>query len=334
MPFGIKFFDDALLGIMPGDLILVGARSGAGKTQLCTNIALANIAAGRKPYFIALEAERFEIESRLKFKLVMDLFYADPKRPVLNRRIGFQEWFCGQVSALMAPYEEKAHHAFASAFEKLFVFYKQGTFGIADLTEQILVHSQDKDLVIIDHAHYFDFEDDNENRAMKQLARTVRTLALEENKPIILVAHLRKRDRGNQDLAPDLDEFHGSSDLSKIATRVITLAPGRMGADGRFETFFRIPKNRFDGGATRFMAQAVFNPRENSYDDAYKIGWADQSRADGFAELDRNLWPAWSRGEALLGGGVRADAPGQPAPAGPGGWEEAFASGKALRNGL
>ena len=44
LSFGVQFLDDAMLGILKNDLILVGAASGGGKTQFCCNVALANVA--------------------------------------------------------------------------------------------------------------------------------------------------------------------------------------------------------------------------------------------------------------------------------------------------
>src|SRR5690606_17377988 len=100
----------------------------------------------------------------------------------------------------------------------LFLFYKTKTFGTNELLLAVAECSKDTDLIIVDHVHYFDFDDDNENRAIKDLAKIVRQLSIEEQKPIILIAHLRKRDKKNPDLVADLEEFHGSSDLYKIAT--------------------------------------------------------------------------------------------------------------------
>ncbi|HND85068.1 MAG TPA: DnaB-like helicase C-terminal domain-containing protein, partial [Pseudobdellovibrionaceae bacterium] len=39
IPFGISFLDGALDGILPNDLILIGAATGAGKTTLATQLA-------------------------------------------------------------------------------------------------------------------------------------------------------------------------------------------------------------------------------------------------------------------------------------------------------
>ena len=63
--FGIKYLDAALHGIKPNDLILIGASSGAGKTELCTHIAKTNAKLGKRVRYIALEAEKNEIETTL-----------------------------------------------------------------------------------------------------------------------------------------------------------------------------------------------------------------------------------------------------------------------------
>lgn len=293
--FGVEYLDDALRGIFKDDLILLGAPSGMGKTQLCCNIALANMEAAKKVHYIALEAGEYEIERRLKFPLVMERYYSDPSRPKLGK-ISYTDWLLGEHVDALRKYEHDAAKFFEDAYRDLFLFYKQDRFGIAQLREAVLSCSNDTDLILVDHVHYFDLDDDNENRAIKEIAKTVRTLALEEQRPIILVAHLRKRDKGNEELVAGLDEFHGSSDLYKIATRVITMSPGRPTPDGCYETFFRIPKNRIDGGVTRYAAREVFNPKTGGYEKGrYQIGWAEQKRSAGFAEIDHAQQPEWSR---------------------------------------
>lgn len=294
--FGVDFLDDALRGICSDDLILLGAPSGIGKTQLCCNIALANMEDGKRVHYIALEASEFEIDRRLKFPLVAERYYADPHRPRLVTKLNYPDWLLGAFTDELAAYEQDAAEFFEQAYSSLFVHYKGDKFGVQELVESVLYCSQDTDLIIIDHVHYFDLDDDNENRAMKTIAKTVRTLALEEQKPIILVAHLRKRDKFNDELCAGLDEFHGSSDLFKIATKVITVGGGRPTLDGLFETYFRIPKNRLDQGPTKFLAKEFFSPKRGGYEPGkYQLGWADQTRKSGFEAIDRNLYPSWAR---------------------------------------
>lgn len=304
LKFGVEYLDDALRGIFPDDLILVGAPSGVGKTQFCCNVALANLAEGRNVHYIALEAGEHEIERRLKWPIVMDAYYADANRPSLGK-VEYTDWVMGKWGVELEKYETLAAEHFEKAFKQLHVYYKTDRFDVHKLVESVSYCAKDTDLIMIDHAHYFDFDDENENRAIKQIAKTVRTLALEEQRPIILVAHLRKRDRANDELVSGLDEFHGSSDLYKIATRVITIASGRQTGTGEFETYFRIAKNRLDGGVTRFIGKELFSPKRGGYEQGrYQLGWANQSRKEGFAEIDPSLRPGWARRETLRVGSL------------------------------
>lgn len=310
--FGVPFLDNALLGIFPSDNILLGAPSGMGKTQLCCNIALANIEDGKRVHYIPLEAEEYEIESRLKYQFFAESFFSDFNRPKI--RMSFDIWMRGEHISICSRHEEWAHEMFEKSFPNLFLYQKQDKFTVLDLIQQVVLNADKTDLIIVDHVHYFDFDDDNENRAVKELAKTARTLTLEEQRPMILVAHLRKRDRGNEDLVAGMEEFHGSSDLYKIATKVITMAPGNPTADGNFETFFRIPKNRMNGGVSRYLGRCLFSPKKGRYESSYKIGWSNLTRRDGFAELDKSLYPEWANSNTRNGSDCNDDASRQPTP--------------------
>lgn len=294
--FGVDYLDDAMRGIFPDDVVLLGAPSGAGKTQLCCNIAYANLLDGKRVHYIALEASEFEIERRLKYPMVLERFLSDPDRPKLAERITYPEWLMGKYVNELKKYEDESAKTFEKSFSSLNLHYKQEKFDIKKLIDSILYCADDTDLILIDHVHYFDFDDDNENRAIKEIAKTVRSLAIENQKPIILVAHLRKRDRYNDELVPGLDEFHGSSDLYKIATKVVTVSPGQPTDDGLYETFFRIPKNRIDGGVTRFIGRELFSPKRGSYEPGrYQVGWSSQTRKEGFSMVDAGRVPDWAR---------------------------------------
>lgn len=298
--FGIQFLDDALVGITPSDLVLLGAPSGVGKTQLCCSIALANMQDGKRVHFMALEAEEFEIERRLKYQILSHRFFEAKKRGIAppGIRLSYDKWVLGDFVNELTEFELEAAKLLERDYQNLFLFYKQDRFSLPDLIENVVANADESDLFIIDHVHYFDLDDDNENRAMREIAKTVRSLALEERKPIILVAHLRKRDRQNEELVPGIDEFHGSSDLTKIATKVITIAPGGRTKDGCFETFFRIPKNRMNGGVTRFIGRVMFDPRKNAYESTYKVGRSGLTKKTGFEELAHDLSPEWARGRS------------------------------------
>src|SRR5690606_36783680 len=99
----------------------------------------------------------------------------------------------------------------AEAFKNLFTFYKSGDFTVSELQHRVEEIYHESDLIIIDHVHYFDWAEDNDNRALKEIIKAIRDIALQKAVPVILVAHLRKRDRNNKDLVPGMEEFQGSS---------------------------------------------------------------------------------------------------------------------------
>lgn len=303
MSFGNQYLDESTGGILPTDIIALGAPSGVGKTQFCCNMAIANIAAGKKVHLLALEASDHEIEKRMKYPIVVDFYYSDPNRPTLSLPLNFRNWVMGFLIDEMKSYEDQAAKFFDQAYKDIFLFYKQGDFGSDEFVQNVMSIAHTTDLIIVDHIHYFDFDDDNENRAIKNVVKTARTLGLELEKPIVLVGHLRKKDRNNDDLVAGLEEFHGSSDFYKIATKVITISPGNSTPDGKgFYTYFRVPKNRIDGSSTRFSAQCIFDPKKGAYQDGYQIGYANQSRAQGFKEIATNLRPDWSKSARQLNG--------------------------------
>jgi replicative DNA helicase len=70
LTFGVQFLDEAVGGIYSNDLVLYGAKTGIGKTQLATITAMANAANGKRVHFFALEAEQHEIERRIKYQIL------------------------------------------------------------------------------------------------------------------------------------------------------------------------------------------------------------------------------------------------------------------------
>lgn len=290
LKFGVSFIDDSLLGILPTDLILVGAPSGIGKTQFCVNLALTNVDNGKRVHFFALEASDFEIERRLKWQVLTSNFYGDPNHPRLGHPLVYDEWETGAYEGKLDAYEKWAEEYCAKTYANLFTFYKTENFDAAKLIEYVNYVADDTDLIIIDHVHYFDWDDTNDNRALKEIAKVARDLGKRNKKPIVLVSHLRKRERRGAELCAGLDEFHGSSDLTKIATKVISLAGGGPAPGGGFFTYMRTPKNRHSGASARYLAQIVYDDKRGGYGREYKLGWANTEK---FGEIALHEMPKW-----------------------------------------
>lgn len=272
LSFGVKFLDDALGGITRRDLILLGAKTGAGKTQLALNIAIANCRANRKVHYFALEAEEREMERRMKFQILADAYY---REAMAAERLRFIDWYNGKLDGVLAYFEDRADREVADLTRNLHTFYRVDSFTGSDFSKQLDAIREDTDLVVLDHFHYVDSEDTNENRAAKNLVKQIRDCALRADRPVLVVAHVRKSDPRYAPLVPTEEAFHGSSDLVKIVTKAIMLAPDyetQTGDPSLWATYMQIVKCRQDSTLTRFVARLTYDTRMDAYRPEYSLG--------------------------------------------------------------
>lgn len=267
------FLDDLLRGIAANDLIVLGAETGAGKTEFARAVAASNAKRGKRVYYFALEAEDREIERRTKYSILHGLMGREntPRRDEVN----YPDWYRGKCEDIIGDaLDEKADRALAIEYQTLHTYYRGSKFDHEDIRRLFLAIQTDADLIVLDHLHYVDIEDENENRGFKKTVKMIRDVALGIGRPVILVVHLRKRDIRSKSIVPDIEMIHGSSDIAKICTRAIMLAPARsMPSDDSSiaNTFFYVPKDRV-GGATGLVALCEFNRRLRAYGPRYRLG--------------------------------------------------------------
>ena len=302
LKFHVRYLDLALEGIAKKDLILIGAPTGAGKTELVTHIGGYNAFKGHRVLFFPLEAEDCEIESRIKFKIAVQKYFEDknPQKTII-RDISYRNWYHNKLGESFQQYEEQAEEKFTQAFSKFNTVYRKNEFKIDHLQRYLLSLKDKTDLVIIDHLNYFDFDNENENKAVTDIVKRIRDLALLSGLPIILVAHLKKVDRRSKSLIPEIDDFFGTSNIPKIATKAILLSPDNGTPDDpkRFGTFFRVAKYRVDGSTTRYVSKCTFNIESNKYEDQFLLGYLTDDGRRFEPISDRTKFPTWA-----LGGGL------------------------------
>jgi len=298
LAFNVKFLDDATGGILPNDLIVLGARTGAGKTALASVIAQENARQGKHVYYFALEAEEDEIERRIKYRLVVDALYSIGAARQ-KEYFSYTNWYLGRLAEDERVVARAVEERIREDYRTLHTYYR-GLEFTAEKLEQLVqdVHRR-ADLIVIDHLQYIDFEESNENRAYKGIVKRIRDLSLALGVPIILISHLRKKDRNTTSPVAELDDFHGTSDIVKIATKVILLgrAPRRPESPPYlWDTYMSIPKNRMDGSSTHYVAKMTFNARRSAYEPEYTLG---QMVGDQFQLLGAKELPAWAEARQL-----------------------------------
>ncbi len=270
--FGIPYLDDKLSCILANDCILMGARSGAGKTTISTIIAMAN--SDRKVALFSLE--NFENDSiiqetyslYLKMTGQMDLTLRDVLSGKFNDRINWVAM-------------ENAEKQAKEKFKHIRLISRKDGYNVDNLKDDMQKAVDDGiELIILDHIDYLDKNDVNTNDVMhiSDIMRKIRVLQNNDKCGIVAISHLRKPNTKEPPAVPSIDEFIGSSNKVKESTVVIMLAPDDKGNERIIEdsnidylksTFCCIRKLR-NGGYDNKTGIMIFNRKKNNYESDYK----------------------------------------------------------------
>ncbi len=295
IPYGVSLLDDYTLGIARNDLVMIGSYSGAGKTQLASLIAENAARVGKRVLFIALEAEDREVPRRIKYRHVKSIASHDG---CTNANLhSYREWSLGLAEELDRYSSEADRAMLAELGDRLRVKYRGSGFTGDDLAKLILAEKDRTDIFILDHVHYVDRGPGSENEQLEQLTKTIRQLVLDVGKPIISIAHFRKKQTGGRaPLFPTLDDFHGTSNLVKIATACILLSSAyveELPAPNLRPTYMAVAKFRA-GGACPYVARCFFDIDTGRYHDIYELGRSGES-GGLWTPDDEDYAPHWAK---------------------------------------
>jgi RecA/RadA recombinase len=311
--FGISFLDEALGGLSPSDLFVIGGGTGGGKSELAVTIAANAAAKNRRVKFFALEAEKHEIAMRLLFRKFKKWSIDNP-RAYAKQHISFQSFMMGEPQSEIEKFRNSGDSNL-DEYRNLDVKYSIFSFTIHDLEKSLLECQNNADLVVIDHLHYFDLDGDNENAEIKSILKMIRSFCLDFKIPVVLVSHIRKQNETVQKITPSADDFHGSSDIIKIASKGLTIAsppfvdclkissydeknnPVFESIDLHFRpTFMRAVKFRREGMVTSLTALCEFDHETKTYGQKYILGRPVHSgRQVSFLAIKESQKPYWAK---------------------------------------
>jgi replicative DNA helicase len=309
--YGINCLDDALGGIYKNDLIVIGADSGCGKSELVLNIAKHNAALGKKVVLYYLEGGHVEAMRRMKWRDTVEEYYENHHGAV-RLDLDYSRWVSNSITdstGTLKKIEEKVLDKYHRVYgNNLKICQISEDFSIQDFLSSIvdffqptispsgMLHSKlDADLILIDHLQYFSLpEGENELASITKIIRQCKHITDRYKIPIVLVSHLRKKtkDRG----LPDQEDFYGSSNIPKIATTAIVISPDYEGEDrgrDRYPTFFRIVKSR-TGIRPNLAIRGVFNLKFRAYEPDYSLYKIDSTGHVPTDCIKDNEKPSWA----------------------------------------
>lgn len=311
IPFEVEFWDRAFLGLFPSDIVLVGAETGVGKSELLASIAYAIAKAGRRPRLFALEAYRREITDRLKYRELITRAYA--KIAAAGVEPYFSDFVNGHpvLHELLAPFKRDVNESLRPLLDNLFLEYRMGAFSIEDFVSIAEDTDLETDVFLLDHVHFVDLPaDDTENKGLTRVLQQISDVAQRVRKPIILAAHVRKnQDPRKKRILPTLDDFQGTSNLPKIVTKAMMLARAPkdwvMSAAQQAAAPYLVPTvmevQKFRQGGERLHATAIvnFNLRTGTYEPGFELGRVVNSEWEQTPLAD---YPHWARRPLLRPG--------------------------------
>lgn len=312
--YGIGCLDDALVCINRGELVIIGADSGVGKTEIALQIANHNAKLGKKVALYHLEGGSIEAIARMKWKMICEEYYSNHYGKHIE--MDYRKWSvnCDQ-DKMLVDIESRVWDKYKNSYGKGIYFYDfKEDVTLTDFLASLLdfhdlktaagnFYSNDQrregfdlDLIVIDHLQYFSLEQaESEITEITNIIREVKKVTKNYKIPVVLISHLRKKtkDRG----LPDQQDFYGSSNIPKISDTSITITPkinSEDFANNIYPTWIRIVKSRV-GVRSSIGMLANFDGKKKEYESHYNLY---RINGDGFCSsepLSESELPRWAK---------------------------------------
>ncbi len=235
-PTGYSDLDNTLVGMGKGDLILIGARPGMGKTSFALNIAT-NVArsSGKAVCVFSLEMSKEELVSRmLSSEGMVD------SHNIRSGKLTNDDWKnLAQASSRLAECN----------------ILIDDTTGLSVTSMKAkLRRVKNLGLVIIDYLQLMQSDRRNDNRVQEvaEISRNLKILAKELRTPVICCAQLSRGPESRTDKRPMLSDLRDSGAIEQDADVVMFLYRDeyyKTESDGQSAAEVIVAKNRH--GATR-----------------------------------------------------------------------------------
>ncbi|OVE80583.1 hypothetical protein BVY03_05830 [bacterium K02(2017)] len=282
--YGVSFLNDALTGILPDELVVVGADTGVGKTQFVTDLAFQNAVIGMNVYLFSLEGSKNEVMSQIRYRYLCQEYFKAPD----GRRWDYKTFLMGGIDT--TKYDKIVDEKILRA-TNLHIYDNSFRLDL-DALEKQLGRITDADLIIHDHLHYLSLDDSKSEYAqISNIVSTIKDITKMKKIPIVSVSHLRKKDRFRK--LPDNEDFHGSSNIAKEADTCIMITRSDDYDDPKkSKTIFRVTKSR-TGGERRYMGMMTYDLSNRKYENDYLICVTGKNGEP--CTLPDDKYPVWAK---------------------------------------
>ena len=240
---GFPNLDQKIRGISPGKLVLIGGRTGIGKSALASNIAINIAVEGRSVWFASLEMEAMELGERILSENATISMDSWKGKLGIDERYKAEVWARESAAAIPLWITDKGHESFASLKAKARLRKSLGGLDVIVIDNLQLIKS-------------LDYKAPKHER-LKSMTEAIKVMAKELHVAIILLCQLSipedakelpnntswadsKRIADDADLAMIL---HRDSEASNVGKVIVTKnRRGQLGVidiawEGKFQRF-------------------------------------------------------------------------------------------------
>ena len=233
LPTGFRDLDDLMSGLQPGNLVILAARPGIGKSSLAMNVARNVAVTGESVAMFSLEMSRYEIGMRL--------LCAEARVPwdrIRNKRVGPDDW------TRVVAAGETLHDAPLSIIDS-------GNVNIVDIrakSRRMRTGRQNLSLIIVDYLQLMTSplarRPDNRQQEVAEISRSLKLLAKELSIPVLALSQLNRNPEARADKRPQLSDLRESGSLEQDSDVVMFIHRDDADPEKKREAELIVAKHR------------------------------------------------------------------------------------------
>jgi replicative DNA helicase len=204
LPTGFRDLDELTSGLQPGNLVIIAARPGIGKSSLAINIAHNVAVSGESVAVFSLEMSRHEVGMRMLCSAAKV-----PWDRIRAKRVGPDDW----VRVVQAA--ETLHDAPLAIVDS-------GNVNIVDVrakARRMRSSKQGLALIIVDYLQLMTSaavrRPDNRQQEVAEISRSLKLLAKELSIPVLALSQLNRNPETRADKRPQLSDLRESGSLEQ-----------------------------------------------------------------------------------------------------------------------
>ena len=221
---GFSQLDECLGGLEGGDMIVVGARPAVGKSAFVTQILTNMARQGKRVLLYNLEMQDSQIYERM-----------------ISRVSGIRLNRVRRAKSFLNDEQERFWKGNAE-LKKLDIWISSGAKTVSEIRNEC--RNMGADCIIIDYLQLIRSDRKYANRTSEvgEISKSIKALAMELNRPIIVLSQLNRASEGRETKEPSMSELRESGDIEQDASVIMLL--WNTSDEDKSQKGLKVEKNR------------------------------------------------------------------------------------------